>query len=157
MPSFSRHCSSRRQVRPASLRRPHVPPSRGPDARATARRSWIGRCRMFTVDTLTFHPPSTPPDVFHPSSPSFTVHYSRQSMSRGGKLAPEVNRYVRPSPHRVPRQGKAMTASSHDPCANMTFLQSSLREEPEVSCTSAFRRPCRLTGPQLQRYPRGTL
>ena len=116
-----------------------------------------GRCRMFTVDTLTFHPPPTPPAVFKLSSPSFIVHYSRQSMSRGGKLAPEVNRCVRPSPPRVPRQGKAMTANSHDPCANMTFLQSSLRKEPEVSCTSIPRRPCRLTSPQLQRHPRGTL
>ncbi|CAE6997848.1 hypothetical protein PTNB85_05194 [Pyrenophora teres f. teres] len=85
-PFFSDY--SRLEVRPASL----LLPSRGSRARATCRRSWIGRCRMFTVDTLTFHSPPTPPVDFTPSSPSFTVHYSRQSMSRGGKLAPEVNR-----------------------------------------------------------------
>ncbi|RMZ69250.1 pre-mrna branch site p14 [Pyrenophora seminiperda CCB06] len=39
-------------------------------------------------------PPSPPrrPSISNPSSPSSTVHHSRQSMSRGGKLAPEVNR-----------------------------------------------------------------
>ncbi|KNG44319.1 RNA-binding domain-containing protein [Stemphylium lycopersici] len=52
------------------------------------------RSRMFTI-----HAPPTNSPHHHPpvdsqfSSLSLTVHRSRQSMSRGGKLAPEVNRF----------------------------------------------------------------
>ncbi|CAI9637783.1 rna-binding domain-containing protein [Alternaria burnsii] len=46
---------------------------------------------MFTNSTSHYNLPTTRPSL-HTQQPPFTVHLSRQSMSRGGKLAPEVNR-----------------------------------------------------------------
>jgi hypothetical protein len=46
-------------------------------------------CSPTTLLTTTSPPPAA---HYNLRSPSFTVHHSRQSMSRGGKLAPEVNR-----------------------------------------------------------------
>lgn len=109
-------------------------------------------CSPTSLLTTTSPPPAS---HYKPCSPSFTVHHSRQSMSRGGKLAPEVNRYVRHAASRASR--KADATNSHDICANMSCLQSSLRKEPEVSRCPRYLICHALILRQLQRHPRGTL
>lgn len=80
------------------LRCPHHVHAR---ARTLSRHSCIDpACSPSTPSLPTPHH-HHPPAALPITSQFFTVHNRRQSMSRGGKLAPEVNRYVRPSPHRV--------------------------------------------------------
>lgn len=59
----------------------------------------------------------------HPEASPSTVCRSRQSMSRGGKLAPEVNRCVRPSPRCVLiLVNDAVLRNSRDMSANFLLL-----------------------------------
>jgi hypothetical protein len=109
----------------------------------------------YPTSTLINLPARRPSILNHEASPLPVLH-SRQSMSRGGKLAPEVNRYVRPSLHGVPT-ARLLRPTHTTPPLTRPCSQSSIRKELEVGSSPDYISYCALTLCQLQRHSRGTL
>jgi len=106
-------------------------------------------------------PPSTPPPsplrlrrLYPPRSQSFPVHLQSPKYESRRKACPR-SQPVR-SCH-CPQAHAHAHVCAHTTFADLSCVQSSVREEPEVATLLPIAHDSTLTSPQLQRHPRGAL